>query len=105
MFTGEEPDRLLRSNPPYFSCRFATDHWAIPSTARSASIIKHIPWYACNGEYIYVGRRFFSLPYYHQMIRRTGMISTNAAWEPRSLTEVPLETLWQEWISNETTKR
>ncbi|GLB37314.1 putative GAL4-like Zn(II)2Cys6 (or C6 zinc) binuclear cluster DNA-binding domain [Lyophyllum shimeji] len=39
------------------------------------------------------------------MIRRTGMITKNASWEPKSLTDTPLEILWQEWVVNETTKR
>jgi len=39
------------------------------------------------------------------MIRRTGLITKNAAWEPRSLTEAPLEVIWQEWVANEMTKR
>lgn len=39
------------------------------------------------------------------MIRRTGIMTKNAAWEPGSLTNGSLETLWQEWVSNETTKR
>lgn len=32
-------------------------------------------------------------------------MTKNAAWEPGSLTNGSLETLWQEWVSNETTKR
>ncbi|KAG5646830.1 hypothetical protein DXG03_002207 [Asterophora parasitica] len=39
------------------------------------------------------------------MIRRTGMIGRNASWEPRNLTDAPLEVLWQEWVTNEMTKR
>ena len=39
------------------------------------------------------------------MIRRTGIMAKNAAWEPGSFTNGSLETLWQEWVANETTKR
>ncbi|KAG5638800.1 hypothetical protein H0H81_010029 [Sphagnurus paluster] len=39
------------------------------------------------------------------MIRRTGIIQKNAAWEPKTITDAPLEVLWQDWVVNETTKR
>ncbi|KAF9467338.1 fungal-specific transcription factor domain-containing protein [Collybia nuda] len=39
------------------------------------------------------------------MIRRTGLISKNAHWTPRSATETSLEILWHEWIVSETAKR
>ncbi|KAG6861676.1 hypothetical protein C0995_013245 [Termitomyces sp. Mi166 len=39
------------------------------------------------------------------MIRRTGMITKNASWEPINLSEAPLELLWQDWVAHEMTKR
>ncbi|KAG6821024.1 hypothetical protein H0H93_007914 [Arthromyces matolae] len=39
------------------------------------------------------------------MIRRTGMILKNVAWVPTNLSEISLESLWQNWVTHETTKR
>ncbi|TFK44484.1 fungal-specific transcription factor domain-containing protein [Crucibulum laeve] len=39
------------------------------------------------------------------MVRRTGLITKNASWDPGNLAETSLETSWHEWARNEMTKR